>query len=113
MTNDDELGIDSDVMRYARATDPEKLPSLHGDIPDWITDMDRQILHVLMFGHILTPAIIAENIDRSRGAVARRLKTLEAGGFVEKIDRGKYSITAEGGFAVTGDPDVFESTDKE
>jgi len=67
----------------------------------------------MMVGHILTPAIIAENTDRSRGAVSRRLKTLEAGGFVEKIDRGKYTITEDGAFAMTGDPHVYDDFKKD
>jgi SLT domain-containing protein len=44
----------------------------------------------------MTPAVVAENIDRSRGAVSRRLGTLEAGGLVDKYGRGKYKITSEG-----------------
>ena len=66
------------------------------EFPEWTTDLDKEILELLNSELIMTPAVIAENIDRSRGAVARRLGTLEAGGLVEKHGRGKYKITAEG-----------------
>jgi len=110
--DEEEIGIEPDLREFARATDPDKLGTPHGDLPDWFTDMDHQILHVMAFGHILTPSIIAENIERSRGAVSRRLQTLQAGNFVEKIERGKYTITEKGAFTVTGDPDVLDSSDE-
>jgi DNA-binding transcriptional ArsR family regulator len=66
------------------------------ELPGWMTEMDQEILKVLYSGYIMSPSIISENIDRSREAVGRRLSTLEAGNYVEKIDRGKYQITEEG-----------------
>lgn len=66
------------------------------EFPEWATDLDREIVKILNSELIMTPAVIAENIDRSRGAVSRRLGTLEAGGLVEKHGRGKYKITSEG-----------------
>lgn len=66
------------------------------EFPEWTTDLDKEILELLNSEIIMTPAVIAENIDRSRGAVARRLGTLEAGGLVEKQGRGKYKISSEG-----------------
>jgi len=107
--DEEDIGIPPESEQYARVTDPDKLVGPHGDVPDWFTDTDHLILHVMVFGHILTPAIIAENIDRSRGAVSRRLQTLQAGGFVEKVDRGKYAITKKGTFTITGNPEVLES----
>jgi DNA-binding transcriptional regulator GbsR (MarR family) len=66
------------------------------EFPEWATDLDKEIVEILNSELIMTPAVIAENIDRSRGAVSRRLGTLEAGGLVEKHGRGKYKITSEG-----------------
>jgi len=67
------------------------------DPPDWITDLDREILAKLgNTGLIMTPSIIVKNIDRSRSSVSRRLSTLEAGEMVEKVERGHYRITDEG-----------------
>lgn len=110
MTDDDEVGIDPAEERYASmASDPDKLAGPYGDLPDWFTEMDHQILYLMLWGHILTPAIIAENIERSRGAVSRRLQTLQAGEFVEKVDRGKYSITRKGAYTITGDHGLLSS----
>ena len=64
--------------------------------PDWLTEMDIQILDALARGLTLSPSIIAENTDRSRSGVSRRLNTLQAAGYVEKVSRGKYEITEEG-----------------
>ncbi|WP_276255560.1 MarR family transcriptional regulator [Halomontanus rarus] len=41
---------------------------------------------------VLTPAIIAYNIDYSREEVNRRLTELADRGMVEKAERGKYRI---------------------
>jgi len=70
---------------------------------DWMTDMDEEILQILASELILSPSIISENIDRSRAGVSRRLNALEAGGLVEKLDRGKYKITYDG-FELVSEP---------
>lgn len=54
------------------------------EAPDWLTDMDKEILEVLTTDLILTPSVIAENIGRSRKGVSNRLNALQAGGVVEK-----------------------------
>lgn len=90
------------------------------ELPEWTTEMDREILELLNTELILTPSVIAENIDRSSGAVARRLNSLEAGGLVRKKDRGKYQITPqaldkiEGGFElITTEKDIREELAEE
>lgn len=65
------------------------------ELPERTTEMDKEILKLLNTEMTLTPTVVAENINRSRGAVARRLNTLEAGGLVTKVDRGKYRINTE------------------
>jgi len=67
-----------------------------GEEDDWLTEMDQEIINVLGTNLILSPSIIAENIDRSRRGVSNRLNALQAGGLVEKIERGKYELTEEG-----------------
>ena len=110
MTDEDDIGVDPKEQRYASmASDPDRLPGPYGNLPDWFTETDHQILYLMLWGHILTPAIIAENIERSRGAVSRRLQTLQAGEFVEKVDRGKYTITRKGAYTITGDPGLLSS----
>ncbi|WP_436934507.1 hypothetical protein [Halovenus marina] len=64
--------------------------------PDWLTEMDEEILEVLGTSLILSPSIIAENIGRSREGVSSRLSALQAGGLVDKVDRGKYRLTKNG-----------------
>lgn len=64
--------------------------------PDWITDLDREICKLLAKGLILTPSVIAKNIDRPRSSISNRLNTLKAGGLVEKVERGHYKLTEEG-----------------
>jgi len=67
------------------------------DPPEWITDLDREILALLgRTKVIMTPALIAKNIDGTRSSVSRRLSTLQAGGMVEKVERGHYRISDEG-----------------
>jgi DNA-binding transcriptional regulator GbsR (MarR family) len=65
-------------------------------VPDWLTEMDKEILEVLRSELILSPSIISENIGRSRKGVSNRINSLQAGELVKKVDRGKYRITDEG-----------------
>jgi DNA-binding transcriptional ArsR family regulator len=83
-------------------------PVIAGETPDWFTGADAQILFVLASGLVLTPSIIAENTDVTRQTVSKRLNTLQAGELVEKVGRGKYRITPDGAFVVTGDPEVYD-----
>ncbi len=66
------------------------------DAPGWITDLDREICDLLSSGLVLTPSVIAKNLDRPRSSVSRRINTLEAGGIIEKVERGHYHMTGEG-----------------
>lgn len=64
---------------------------------DWMTPMDDAILELFHSAElILTPTIIALNLDRSREEVNRRLSTLERQGYVERVTRGKYRMTDAG-----------------
>lgn len=85
----------------------EVKPVISGDPPEWFTDADAQILFVMYTGLVLTPSIIAENTNVTRQTVGKRLNTLQAAEFVEKLDRGKYQITKEGAFVVSGDQDIY------
>lgn len=72
-------------------------PSVVRSNLDWMTPMDDHILQTLKTSElVLTPSIIALNIDRSREAVSRRLTELSDRGLVDRVDRGKYEITAAG-----------------
>lgn len=64
---------------------------------EWMRTIDDAILEVLaMSGLILTPSVIAYNIDYCRDEVNRRLTVLEREGLVERVERGKYRLTSRG-----------------
>ncbi|WP_233710753.1 ArsR family transcriptional regulator [Natronococcus pandeyae] len=87
-------------------------PSVVRSNPDWMTPMDDHVLQTLKTSElVLTPSIIALNIDRSREAVSRRLTELSDRGFVERVDRGKYEITTVGEQYLDGELPVRESED--
>jgi hypothetical protein len=54
---------------------------------------------------VLSPAVIALNIDKSRSEVNRRLSELVDIGLVERVKRGYYEITDAGEQYLSGDLD--------
>lgn len=76
---------------------------------DWMRPMDDRILEALQScGLVLSPSIIAFNIEKSREAVTRRLAELTTHGLVERVERGKYRITDDGEQYLAGTLDVSE-----
>jgi DNA-binding IclR family transcriptional regulator len=66
--------------------------------------IDERILEALdTSGMILSPAVIAINIDKSRDEVNRRLSTLTDHGLVTRVERGYYEITDHGKQYLTGE----------
>lgn len=63
---------------------------------EWMTPLDDRILEALNAGLVLSPSIIAYNIEKSREAVSRRLSELADRDLVNRIERGKYEITDRG-----------------
>lgn len=87
-------------------------PSVVRSNPDWMTPMDDHILQTLESSAlVLTPSIIAFNIDRSREAVSRRLNELSDHDFVERVGHGKYEITTVGEQYLDGELPVREGED--
>lgn len=74
---------------------------------EWMRPMDEQILE-LFHSHdlILTPAVIACNLDYSREAVNRRLAALTDHRLVERVAKGKYRRTALGEHYLQGQLDA-------
>jgi len=69
--------------------------------------IDDRILEALeSSGMILSPAVIAINIDKSRGEVNRRLSQLAEYGLITRIKRGYYEITEEGSQYLAGELDA-------
>ncbi|MFB6124709.1 MAG: winged-helix domain-containing protein [Halanaeroarchaeum sp.] len=64
-----------------------------GHRPDWMTGMDDDILAYLdASDSVLSPGIVAYNLEYSREAVNRHLRTLEEHDLVDRVDRGKYRL---------------------
>jgi DNA-binding IclR family transcriptional regulator len=55
---------------------------------------------------ILSPAVLARNLDYNRVTVSRRLTELTDYGLVERVDRGYYRITDAGVAYLDGDLDA-------
>ena len=71
--------------------------------------IDERILEALASsGMILSPSVIAINIDKSRSQVNRRLSTLVEYGLIDRVKRGYYEITDAGNAYLTGDLDASE-----
>ena len=69
--------------------------------------IDERIIEILAdSGLILSPTIIAENIDKSRPEVNRRLSELADRGFVHRVKRGRYVISERGVAYLNGDYDA-------
>lgn len=81
---------------------------------DWMSPMDDAILELFHSSDlVLTPAVVALNIDRSREEVNRHLGRLEAHGLVEKVERGKYRLTRRGEQYLRGELHVALLTEDE
>ncbi|WP_435065644.1 winged-helix domain-containing protein [Halobaculum sp. EA56] len=76
---------------------------------DWMQyPGDDRILELLdESGMILSPAVIAANIDLSREYITRRLKALREHELVERVDtgRGHHQITQKGKKYLSGELD--------
>ena len=78
--------------------------------------IDERILEALdSSGMILSPAVIAINIDKSRGEVNRRLSTLVEYGLVTRVKRGYYEIAELGEQYLAGEVErsELETTDSD
>ncbi|ELY42553.1 MULTISPECIES: helix-turn-helix domain-containing protein [Natronorubrum] len=82
---------------------------------DWMQQpTDDRVLEALdSSGLILSPAVLAKNIERSREEVTRRLSALVDYGLVTRVERGYYEITDLGEQYLAGDLDAadLEPTD--
>ncbi|NHN42970.1 ArsR family transcriptional regulator [Halorubellus sp. JP-L1] len=89
--------LENDLRRDAWADVLLQEPVQVRQQADWMLPIDDAILGLFHSKElVLTPAIIAYNIEYSRAEVNRRLSELETRGFVAKAERGKYRITELG-----------------
>ena len=76
---------------------------------DWMNQTDDRILELLDESDlILTPAVMARNLDYTRNWVSRRVGKLESAGLVEPIDSGYYRISERGRAYLEGEIDADE-----
>lgn len=89
--------LENDLRREAWAEVLLQEPVQIRQQADWMLPIDDAILALFHSTDlVLTPSIIAYNIDYSREEVNRRLVELEERGLVQKPERGKYRITTLG-----------------
>lgn len=63
----------------------------------WMNQTDDYILEILDESDlILSPSIIAVNLDYTRNWVSKRLAKLREAGLIERVDEGHYRITKKG-----------------
>jgi Mn-dependent DtxR family transcriptional regulator len=55
---------------------------------------------------VLSPAVLARNLDYNRVTVSRRLTELTSYGLIERVDRGYYRINEDGQTYLDGDLDA-------
>ena len=96
--------VHNDLRRDEWAQLMMKDPSDVRHPADWMVPMDDEILTLFHGSHlVLTPAIVAYNLDHSREEVNRRLSALADEELVERVERGKYRLTPIGEAYLAGD----------
>lgn len=95
------FGLYDPVRNDLRKTEWAELvfsdPAVVRNPAEWMTPMDDEMLELFHSTElVLSPSIIAYNLDYSREAVSRRLGELCEHGFAEKIELGKYRLTGLG-----------------
>ena len=79
---------------------------------EWMNQTDDRILELLdESGLILSPAVIAVNLEYNRSSISRRISKLVDAGLVETINEGYYRITDLGRDYLVGEIDVKELED--
>ncbi|MFB6253663.1 MAG: ArsR family transcriptional regulator [Halobacteriaceae archaeon] len=106
--------VHNDLRRGAWANLLLRNPTEIRNASDWMQPIDDQILELFHSTDlVLTPSIIAYNIDYSREETNRRLTKLANHDMVEKVDRGKYRITELGQQYLEGPLSSTESLGEE
>lgn len=76
---------------------------------DWMNQTDDRILETLTeSGLLLTPAVLAKNLEYSRSWVSERMSKLKRAGLVENPEGSYYRITEKGRDYLAGDLDAEE-----
>jgi len=76
---------------------------------EWMNQTDDRVLELLAESDlILSPSVIAKNLEYTRNWVSRRLGKLEEAELVKQVDSGYYRITDRGRGYLSGELDASE-----
>ena len=79
---------------------------------EWMNQTDDRILELLdESGLILSPAVIAVNLEYNRSWISRRISKLVDFELVEAVNEGYYRITDRGRDYLSGDLDADDLED--
>jgi len=74
---------------------------------DWMNQTDDRILELLEESElILSPAVMAKNLEYNRSWVSERLGKLVGSGLVEQVEGGYYRISDRGRAYLAGEIDA-------
>ncbi|WP_128479002.1 MarR family transcriptional regulator [Halorussus pelagicus] len=79
----------------------------------WMSPIDYEILE--FYDHhdiLLTPKVIAVNIDYDRQYTSKRCRALAEAGLLQQIDKGLYKLSNKGRQFLAGDLDVSKLENK-
>ena len=79
---------------------------------EWMNQTDDRILELLDESDlILSPSVIAKNLEYTRNWISKRLSLLVNAGLIEQVDEGYYVITDRGRAYLSGELDSDDLTD--
>jgi len=79
---------------------------------EWMNQTDDRILELLDESDlILSPSVIAKNLEYTRNWISKRLSLLVNAGLIEQVDEGYYVITDRGRAYLGGELDSDDLTD--
>ncbi|RDZ41459.1 MarR family transcriptional regulator [Haloferax sp. Atlit-47N] len=81
---------------------------------DWMNQTDDRVLELLDESDlILSPAVVAMNLDYTRNWVSRRMSKLSKAELIEEVERGYYRISSKGRAYLSGEIDAVELENSE
>ncbi|UVE50591.1 MarR family transcriptional regulator [Haloferax larsenii] len=81
---------------------------------EWMNQTDDRVLELLDESDlILSPAVVAMNLDYTRNWVSRRISKLSKAGLLEEVERGYYRISSNGRAYLSGEINAAELENSE
>lgn len=81
---------------------------------DWMQPADDRILEYLESHQAAGPKLISEDdeVSLARSTIANRIRVLHAGGLVNRIQRGTYTLSDKGSRYLAGVEDLRDDRDE-